>query len=62
MEDVGGYAILVSVTDHDQLRALLEPLPITTFVNYQILPRGTLEGHKKQLRDLGHNIPFEAPG
>ncbi len=61
VEDVGGYAILVSVTDHDQLRALLEPLPITTFVNYQILPLGTLEGHKKHLKDLGHKISFEVP-
>jgi muconolactone delta-isomerase len=61
VEDVGGYAILVNVRDHDQLRELLEPLPITTFVNYQIIPLGTLEGHKKHLKDLGHNIPFEAP-
>ena len=61
VEDVGGYAILVNVRDHDQLRELLEPLPITTFVNYQIIPLGTLEGHKKHLADLGHSIPFEAP-
>jgi muconolactone delta-isomerase len=61
VEDVGGYAIFVNVRDHDQLRELLEPLPITTFVNYQIIPLGTMGGHKKHLADLGHNISFEAP-
>ncbi len=59
VEDICGYAILVNVSDHDQLRELLEPLPITVYVNYQIIPLGTLQGHRKHLVDLGHDIPFE---
>lgn len=59
VEDICGYAILLNVSDHDQLRALLEPLPITEHVNYQIIPLGTIGGHQKHLVDLGHDIPFE---
>jgi muconolactone delta-isomerase len=59
VEDVAGYAILVSVESNDQLREILEPLPITTFVNYQIMPLGTLSGHQKHIRDLGLNDPFK---
>ena len=59
VEDVVGYAILISVTDNDMLRALLEPLPITTYVNYEIIPLGTLERHKRHIADLGLNVPFE---
>jgi muconolactone delta-isomerase len=59
VEDVVGYAILVSVTDNDMLRQLLEPLPITTYVNYDIIPLGTLEKHKKHIADLGLSVPFD---
>lgn len=56
--DVAGYAILVNVESNDQLREILEPLPITTYVNYEILPLGTLAGHKKHIKDLGYADPF----
>lgn len=59
VEDVVGYAILVSVEDNDMLRELLEPLPIATYVNFQIIPLGTLTKHKKHIADLGLNVPFE---
>jgi hypothetical protein len=59
VEDVVGYAILVNVRDHDMLRELLEPLPITTYVNYQIIPLGTLARHRKHIEDLGLNVPFD---
>ena len=58
VEDIAGYAILINIENHDQIRALLEPLPITTFVNYQIIPLGTLEGHSRHIRDLGLKDPF----
>jgi hypothetical protein len=58
VEDVAGYAILINVESNDQLREILEPLPITLFVNYQIMPLGTLSGHRKHVRDLGLNDPF----
>ncbi len=56
--DVAGYAILVNVESNDQLREILEPLPITTYVNYEILPLGTLAGHQKHIKDLGYVDPF----
>lgn len=59
VEDVAGYAILINVESNDQIREILEPLPITTFVNYQIFPLGTLEGHRKHILDLGLNDPFQ---
>ena len=39
VEDIAGYAILIDVESNDQIRTLLEPLPITTYVNYEISPR-----------------------
>lgn len=59
--DVAGYAILVNVESNDQLREILEPLPITTYVNYEILPLGTLGGHKKHIAELGYADPFRQP-
>jgi muconolactone delta-isomerase len=56
--DVAGYAIFINVENHDQLREILEPLPITTFVNYEILPLGTLSGHRKHIQNLGYADPF----
>lgn len=61
VEDVVGYAILISIENNDALRAVLEPLPITTYVNYEIIPLGTLERHKQHIADLGLDVPFEAP-
>lgn len=58
VEDVAGYAILINVASNDELREILEPLPITTFVNYEIMPLGTLSGHKKHIQDLGLKDPF----
>jgi hypothetical protein len=60
VEDVAGYAILINVESNDQIREILEPLPITLFVNYQIFPLGTLTGHRKHIADLGLNDPFRA--
>ena len=60
VEDVAGYAILINVESNDQIREILEPLPITLFVNYQIMPLGTLSGHQKHIHDLGLNDPFRA--
>ena len=60
VEDVAGYAILINVESNDQIREVLEPLPITTFVNYQIFPLGTLAGHRRHIQDLGLNDPFRA--
>lgn len=62
VEDVAGYAILINVESNDQIREILEPLPITLFVNYQIFPLGTLSGHRKHVADLGLNDPFRARG
>ena len=62
VEDVAGYAILVDVDSNDRLRSLLEPLPITTYVNYEILPLGTMGGHEQHLRALGHEIDFGKGG
>lgn len=59
VEDVVGYAILATVRDNDMLRELLEPLPITTYVNYQIIPLGTLAKHQQHIAELGLNVPFE---
>ncbi len=58
VEDIAGYAILINIENHDQIRKLLEPLPITTFVNYQVIPLGTLEGHSEHIQDLGLKDPF----
>ena len=58
VEDVAGYAILINVESNDQIREILEPLPITLFVNYQIFPLGTLTGHRKHVADLGLSDPF----
>jgi hypothetical protein len=60
VEDVAGYAILINVESNDQIREILEPLPITLFVNYQIFPLGTLTGHRKHIADLGLSDPFRA--
>lgn len=59
VEDVVGYAMLISVENNDMLRAVLEPLPITTYVNYEIIPLGTLERHKQHIAELGLSVPFE---
>ncbi len=56
--DIAGYAILVNVESNDQLREILEPLPITTYVNYEIIPLGTLAGHKNHIKNLGYADPF----
>jgi hypothetical protein len=61
VEDVAGYAILINVESNDQIREILEPLPITTFVNYEIRPLGTLAGHRKHIQDLGYGDPFQKP-
>ncbi len=58
VEDVAGYAILINVESNDQLRQILEPLPITLFVNYEIMPLGTLTGHRGHIHDLGLSDPF----
>lgn len=58
VEDIAGYAILVDIESHDQIREMLEPLPITTFVNYEIKPLGTLGAHSQHIRNLGLNDPF----
>jgi muconolactone delta-isomerase len=58
VEDVAGYAILINVESNDQIREILEPLPITPFVNYQIMPLGTLSGHRKHIQELGLKDPF----
>ena len=58
VEDIGGYAILINVESNDQIREILEPLPITPFVNYQIMPLGTLSGHRKHIQGLGLKDPF----
>jgi muconolactone delta-isomerase len=58
VEDVAGYAILVSVDSNDQLREFLEPLPITPYVHYEISPLGSLEAHSKHIQKLGLPDPF----
>lgn len=58
VEDVIGYAILLNATSHDQIRSVLEPLALTGYANYEIMPLGTLEGHRTHLKDLGHQIEF----
>ena len=58
VEDVAGYAILLDVESNDQLRELLEPLPITEYVNYEISPLGSMDGHKKHIGNLGLKDPF----
>ncbi len=58
VEDIAGYAILIDVESNDQIRALLEPLPITTYVNYEISPLGTLGEHQQHIRALGLDDPF----
>jgi muconolactone delta-isomerase len=58
VEDIAGYAILIDVESNDQIRTLLEPLPITTYVNYEILPLGTMGGHDQHIRALGLDVPF----
>ena len=60
VEDIAGYAILIDVESNDQIRALLEPLPITAFVNYEIRPLGSLEGHSRHIRELGLKDPFQS--
>ncbi len=62
VEDIAGYAILVDVASNDQIRTLLEPLPITTFVNYEILPLGSMGGHERHIEALGLDVPFEGKG
>ena len=62
VEDIAGYAILVDVESNDRIRTLLEPLPITTYVNYEILPLGSMSGHERHIRALGHDIPFGGEG
>ena len=61
VEDIAGYAILVDVDSNDRIRTLLEPLPITTFVNYEILPLGTIDGHERHIQALGLDVPFDDP-
>ncbi len=58
VEDIAGYAILIDVESNDQIRTLLEPLPITTYVNYEILPLGTMGGHEQHIEALGLDVPF----
>ena len=58
VEDIAGYAILIDVDSNDRIRTLLEPLPITTYVNYEILPLGSMGGHERHIRALGHEIDF----
>jgi hypothetical protein len=58
VEDIAGYAILINVESNDQIRQILEPLPITLFVNYQIMPLGTLQGHSQHIKDLGLEDPL----
>ena len=58
VEDIAGYAILIDVESNDQIRTLLEPLPITTYVNYEISPLGTLSEHQQHIRALGYEDPF----
>ena len=60
VEDIAGYAILIDVESNDQIRALLEPLPITTYVNYEIRPLGTLEAHGGHIENLGLQDPFKS--
>ena len=59
VEDIAGYAILIDVDSNDQIRTLLEPLPITTYVNYEILPLGTIGGHERHIQALGLEVPFD---
>lgn len=56
VEDVMGYAILLNASNHDEIRSILEPLVITGYANYEIMPLGTLAGHQDHLNALGHNI------
>ncbi len=58
VEDIAGYAILIDVESNDQIRTLLEPLPITTYVNYEILPLGTMGEHQQHISALGLDVPF----
>ena len=53
---------LVDVESNDQIRTLLEPLPITTFVNYEILPLGSMGGHERHIEALGLDVPFAGTG
>ena len=59
VEDIAGYAILIDVESNDRIRTLLEPLPITTYVNYEILPLGTIGGHERHIQALGLEVPFD---
>ena len=58
VEDVIGYAILLNASSHDQIRSVLEPLALTGHANYEIMPLGTLDGHRAHLKNLGHQIEF----
>ena len=58
-DGIAGYAILIDVDSNDRIRTLLEPLPITTYVNYEILPLGTIGGHERHIQALGLEVPFD---
>ena len=56
VEDVMSYAILMNAQSHDEIRSTLEPLAITGYCQYEIMPLGTLSGHGAHLKALGHDI------
>jgi len=56
VQDVMSYAILMNAQNHDEIRSVLEPLSITGYCHYEIMPLGTLSGHGAHLKALGHEI------
>ncbi|MBI2207170.1 MAG: hypothetical protein HYU41_25320 [Candidatus Rokubacteria bacterium] len=54
VEDDGyGFAILVDVTSHDELMAILFENPLGRWGEYQVMALGTMEGETEAMRKAG---------
>jgi hypothetical protein len=54
VEDDGyGFAILVDVTSHDELMAILFENPLGRWGEYQVMALGTMEGETQAMRKAG---------
>ena len=54
VEDDGyGFAILIDVTSHDELMAILFENPLGRWGEYQVMALGTMEGETQAMRKAG---------
>ena len=54
VEDEGyGFAILIDVTGHDELMAILFANPLGRWGEYQVMALGTMEGETEAMRKAG---------